>query len=117
MKRTLVKKTISALAISGLAAAGLASSAGAQGPPPDVIDATWICGPVESGGVLPPGHCINGNSKSATFTILVFEDGAFRQETGSFDPKADSRPCPHDPESPDGTFWSPVPGLFVCHHK
>lgn len=117
MKRIWKNKMMPALAISALTVAGMATTAGAQGPPPDVIDANWICGPVESGGMLPPNHCINGNSKSATFTILVFEDGAFRQETGSTNPKADSRPCPHDPESPDGTYWSPVPGLYVCHHK
>lgn len=111
MKRILTAATIAAMAI-----AGQASAAGAQGPPADVIDAQWVCGPVESDGMLPPGHCINGNSKSATFTILVFEDG-FRQETGSVNPKADNRPCRHDPESHDGTYWSPVPDLYVCHHK
>ncbi len=111
-----MKRVLAAAAISAVAVIGHGAVVGAQGPPQDVIDEQWICGPEESGGMLPPGHCINGRSQSPTFTLLVFEDGGFRQETGSVDPKADDRPCPHDPESADGTYWSPVPGLYVCHH-
>ncbi len=117
MKRTWTTNVAAAAAATAMAIVGIAPTAGAQGPPADVIDANWICGPVESGGMSPPDHCINGSSKSDTFTILVFEDGVFRAELGSFNPKADSRPCPHDPDSPDGTYWSPVPGLYVCHHN
>lgn len=107
------------LAVLSVTAACLAvtGTAAAQGPPEEVIDAQWVCGPVESGGNLPPGHCVNpGKGGGHTFTVLVFEDG-FQQETVSTNPKADSRPCIHDPEATDGTYWSPQPGLYVCHHN
>lgn len=87
-------------------------------PPQDVFDTnngTWACA---SEGGLPPAHCINVRSQGNTGVIKVFEpDARWPQESISFDPKSDSRPCPHDPAATDGTWWSPAPGLWVCHHR
>ena len=78
---------------------------------------------------LPAGHCISpGTTKrwpdaliasGGTFQLRVFDgSGNFRTaEIATFKTSADGRPCPHDPESPDGTYWEFVPGLWVCHHQ
>lgn len=90
----------------------------ADGPPMgpfDGNDQTWACGQ-EAG--LPPYHCINVKSKGNTGLIMVFSpDPRWPAEGISFDPKADARPCPHDPAATDGTWWSPFPGAYVCHHR
>ena len=91
-------------------------SAPAQAAPDyDTFDAKdgWICGAEEG---LVDGHCLNVKSKGKTWNIKVFEEGLGPQESASTDPKADLRPCPHDPSSPDGTWWEFAPGLWVCHH-
>jgi len=88
--------------------------------------AGWGC----AGAVgLPAGHCISPGTvkrwpdaliaRGGTFQLLVFDGaGNFRTaETATFKPSADGRPCPNDPESPDGTYWEFVPGLWVCHHQ
>jgi len=81
----------------------------------DDNDAAWAC---EAEAGLPPNHCINVNSQGNTGVIKVFEpDARWPQESISFDPKSDSRPCPHDPAATDGTWWSPFPGAWVCHHR
>ena len=79
-------------------------------------DAVWGCGPAAG---VPPHHCINLKSQGTTGLIKVFEpDARWPQESVSTDPASDLRPCPHDPDAdPDGTWWSPVPGLWVCHHR
>lgn len=88
------------------------------GPPQDVIKATepFVC---EADALLPLAHCINVKSQGNTGLILVFApDPGGPQESISFDPKSDSRPCPHDPDADaDGTWWSPGEGVWVCHHK
>jgi hypothetical protein len=97
---------------------GNAIAVASDGPPPDPFydnDRTWACG-TDAG--LPPNHCINVNSKGNTGLIMVFSpDPRWPAEGISFDPKADDRPCPHDPDATDGTWWSPFPGAYVCHHR
>ena len=81
----------------------------------DTNDNTWAC---EAEGELPPAHCLNIRSQGNTGIIKVFEpDTRWPQESISFDPKSDSRPCPHDPAATDGTWWTPFPGAWVCHHR
>lgn len=114
-----MKKSMIGVAICALSVVGLGSSAFAGGPPKDVIDGndnTWAC---EGEADLPPEHCINVRSKGNTGLILVLDgDPRWPAEGISFDDKADARPCPHDPMAdPDGTWWSPFPGAYVCHHK
>lgn len=90
----------------------------AAAPPQDVFDAnnnTWAC---EAEGQLPPSHCLNVQSQGNTGIIKVFEpDERWPQESISFDPKSDTRPCPHDPAATDGTWWTPFAGAWVCHHR
>jgi hypothetical protein len=86
----------------------------------------WACGPD-----FVANHCLNTNSKGRTLNIKVF-DPRGPQESASADPKADSRPCPHDaggsgpfgadPTAGDGTWWDYLYGsdmgpLYVCHHS
>lgn len=90
----------------------------AAGPDPARFDSNdaWSCG-AEAG--LPPFHCVNaGSDNGNTWLILVTNgDPRWPQESASVDAKADSRPCPHDPAALDGTWWEPLPGLYVCHHR
>lgn len=88
--------------------------------------AGWGCA-AEVG--LPAGHCISPGTvahwpddiiaQGRTFQLQVFDqDGDFvTAEIATFEASADGRPCPHDPESPDGDYWEFVPGLYVCHHR
>jgi hypothetical protein len=89
--------------------------ASAAGPNQDVFErnSAWSC------EGLPPNHCINVRGQGDTGVILVFEpDPRGPQESFSFNPKADSRPCPHDPDAEDGTWWEVGPdGPYVCHHR
>ena len=114
-----MKKLVTAIVAT--AALGLLSATaafGAEGPPIGVFDGqnqAWACA-TEAG--LPPNHCINVNSNGNTGVIKVFSpDPRWPQEGVSTDPKSNDRPCPHDPDATDGTWWSPVPGLWVCHHR
>lgn len=95
-----------------------ATSASAEGPRQEVFDdsSAWLC---EGEAGLPPYHCINAQSGGHTGVIKVFPpDPRWPQESYSVNPKADDRPCPWDPSAdPDGTWWTPVPGLYVCHHR
>jgi hypothetical protein len=88
--------------------------------------AGWGC----AGAVgLPAGHCISPGTvlrwpdaliaSGGTFQLRVFDaSGNFiTAEIATFKSSADGRPCPHDGESPDGTYWEFVPGLWVCHHQ
>ena len=97
---------------------GSAAAIASEGPPKGPFydnDRTWACGP-DAG--LPPDHCLNIKSKGNTGLIMVFyPDPRWPAEGISFDPKADRRPCPHDPAATDGTWWSPLPGAYVCHHR
>lgn len=117
--------TVGRLVGAGVAALALlgagASVVDAGGPPADVLDRndnTWGCA-AEAG--LPPNHCINLRSKGDTGVIIVLDgDDRWPQESISWNPASDDRPCPHDPGSPDGTWWSVTllnAGPWVCHHK
>src|SRR5687768_10960970 len=112
MRRTL---TILGIAIACVLATGPAAFAE---PNPDTFDdnPAWAC---ESEAGLPPNHCINAKSNGDTLNLKVFEpDPRGPQESASVNPKADARPCPHDPDAdPDGTWWEAAPGLYVCHHR
>ncbi len=76
---------------------------------------------------LPAGHCINPGTvanfgkivaNGGTFELLVFaEDGSFLTAESATFKDATNRPCPHDGEAVDGTYWQFVPGLWVCHHR
>ena len=58
-------------------------------------------------------------ARGGTFQLLVFdEEGSFvTAEIATFK-DADDRACPHDDESPDGTYWDFVEDtLWVCHHR
>lgn len=118
-RRFVVVGLLFSLVVLGVAPAALASDQSTKEA------AGWACG--ESAG-LPPGHCISPGTaknfakiaaKGGTFLIMVYDgEGNFISSEGAtFKASADSRPCPNDPESPDGTWWSPVPGLYVCHHQ
>lgn len=113
MRRILVV-VVATVALGLFAVASAAAGGPPQGPFED-SEGTWLCG--EEAG-LPPYHCINAKSKGNTGVIKVFSpDERWPQEGVSSDPKSDSRPCPHDPAATDGTWWSPLPGLWVCHHR
>ncbi len=103
-----------------LLAVAVTASVAAASDQSKKVAAGWKCG---ADGGLPDGHCINpGTPGGATFVILVFDELGNRvaTESATFQPSADGRPCPHDPESPDGTWWHPEgtpEGFFVCHHQ
>ena len=113
---------IAALMLGAMAPATLAGGATDE----EVAQAAgWGCA-ADVG--LPAGHCISpGTVKSwsdivargGTFQLRVFDaSGNFlAAEIATFMPSADGRACPNDPESPDGTYWEFVPGLWVCHHQ
>lgn len=113
IRRVLVPVALAALMVLGLAGGAVAV------PDQGKIGATeaFACGPEDA--PLPPFHCINVKSKGNTGLILVFEpDPRGPNEGVSTDPKSDSRPCPNDPDADaDGTWWSPMPGLWVCHRR
>jgi hypothetical protein len=116
---SLARLAAALVAILGLLAV-TATAAAAAGPPKEIIQQTkaWGC---EGEAGLPPEHCINLRSKGDTGVILVFDpDPRWPQESISFNPASDSRPCPHDPGATDGTWWSVSPdnaGPWVCHHR
>ncbi len=118
MKRFITTMSLMAALMLLLAPAALAGELSDQ----ETKEAAgWSCD-------LAPGHCISpGTAKNferiaangQTFQIMVYgEDGNFlAAEIGTFKTSADGRACPNDPESDDGTYWSPLPGLYVCHHQ
>lgn len=97
---------------------------GAQAAGPDAAlfddNTAWRCG-AEAG--LPAYHCVNASFGKGNTSLILVTNGDVRwpQESASWDSKADSRPCPHDPVAlaQDGTWWQPpVPGApYVCHHR
>jgi len=118
MVLTLVTMMVGAMAPTALAT---------RGADQETLEAAgWGCADVVG---LPAGHCISPGTverwpdaliaSGGTFQLLVFdESGSFRTaEIATFKTSADGRPCLHDPESPDGTYWEFVPGLWVCHHQ
>lgn len=117
-----MKKALLALAVMagvGFSPFGI-DAVRAEGPSLEVFDAndsTWACSG-DPGVALPPNHCLNAKSQGKTGVIHVFApDARWPQESISFDPKADARPCPHDASATDGTWWEPFPGAYVCHHR
>ncbi len=99
----------------------------------DKLNDQWLC---EADAGLPPGHCLNPGTghrtvadrgpegdrgPGQTFLIMVFEpagDQHFESAEGATTLDADDRPCPHDDDpAAQGTWWEPLPGLFVCHHQ
>lgn len=117
--------TFGRLAACALAAGAVlgvtAGAVSAEGPPEEVFadnDGTWLCHE-DPGSELPPHHCLNARSQGDTLVLHVFApDPRWPQESASFDPKADTRPCPHDPDAdPDGTWWEVGDGLYACHHR
>lgn len=107
---------VGAAAIFGLMVA--ATGPAVASPDQDVFDENDVAWACEAEAGLPPSHCINIQSQGNTGVIKVFEpDDRWPVEGISFDPKSDSRPCPHDPAATDGTWWSPFPGAWVCHHR
>jgi hypothetical protein len=114
-----MKRMLLVVAIVGVMATVSAGAANAGGPNQAVFEqsSAWAC---ESAAGLPPSHCVNVKSQGDTGNIKVFApDPRGPQESLSFNPKADSRPCPHDPDAdPDGTWWQvPGDGPYVCHHR
>lgn len=103
------------LAVGVVVAAPAVASAD---PPMPVFEdnPAFLC---EDEAGLPPSHCINAQGSGTSGVILVFApDPRGPQESYSTSEQADGRPCPHDPDADaDGTWWSPVPGLYVCHHR
>jgi len=115
--------TMAAMLVGAMAPTVLAVGA----PDQATIEAAgWGCAATVG---LPAGHCISPGTvtrwpdaliaSGGTFQLLVFDaSGNFKTaEIATFKSSADSRPCPHDPESADGTYWEFVPGLWVCHHQ
>lgn len=123
IRRLTMVLTLVAMMAGAMAPTALAKGATDQ----ETVEAAgWGC----AGAVgLPAGHCISPGTvkrwpdaliaSGGTFQLLVFdESGNFRTaEIATFKASADGRPCPNDPESPDGTYWEFVPGLWVCHHQ
>lgn len=124
-----MKRLSIALALAALMAVAVmpAASAGAEMSDQDRKEAAgWGC--AEAVG-LPAGHCINPSTTRTlldtgslpdTFQLLVFDgDGSFlAAEIATFKASADTRACPQDPKSPDGTYWEFIEGvLYVCHHQ
>lgn len=111
---------LAALGATTVAVATFGAGTSYAAPPADVFnnnDQAWLCFGDE-GAPVPPNHCLNANSQGNTGVIIVLEpDERGPAEGISFDPKADSRPCPHDDVEGDGTWWSPMEGVWVCHHK
>jgi len=123
MRRLTMSMTVAAMMLGAMVPATMASGmtdlARAEA-------AGWGCAAAVG---LPAGHCISPGTvkrwpdaliaSGGTFQLRVFDTaGNFvTAEIATFKSSADGRPCPHDPESPDGTYWEFVPGLWVCHHR
>ena len=116
----MIKRALIVVAVGLLLFGAGAGGAQAAGPDPVKFDnnQAWLCG-AEAG--LPPFHCVNASFGNGNTSLILVTNGDARwpQESASFDPRADSRPCPHDPAAdPDGTWWQPFPGgPYVCHHR
>jgi hypothetical protein len=109
-------RAVVGLTLSASLLTGMATTANAQ-PNEEIFegnDQTWLC---HADGFPAPSHCENIRSKGQTGLILVFSPDERGPAEGVSDATADSRPCPHDPGSPDGTWWEVVPDTYVCHHR
>lgn len=122
IRRLAMSMTVVAMMVGAMAPAALAAGATQA----TMEAAGWGCGDAVG---LPDGHCISpGTVKrwpdllftdNGTFELLVFDaNGDFVTAESATVKSADSRPCPHDEESPDGTYWDFVDDfLYVCHHQ
>jgi hypothetical protein len=114
------RRLIVVLAVMAMVMAVMAPAAFGT-PPEEVFEAKggWTC----EGDGFVGNHCLNTKSNGKTLNIKVFPpDPRGPQESASTDPKANSRPCPHDSGSDDGTWWvftNDFGGetLYVCHHS
>ncbi|NNC80667.1 MAG: hypothetical protein HKN94_11010 [Acidimicrobiales bacterium] len=111
--------TMKALVAVLLAAGTLTLGADAAGAEPreEIFqgnDQTWLC---YEDGFPAPSHCENIRSRGQTGVILVFPPDDRGPAEGVSGVRADNRPCPHDPGSPDGTWWEVIPDVYVCHHQ
>lgn len=124
IRRLTIALAAAAIMVGAIAPAALAGGATDQ---QTKEAAGWGC--AASVG-LPPGHCISPGTvkrwpdllgtNNGTFQLLVFDqNGNFvTAEIATVKTSADGRPCPHDPESADGTYWDFVDDfLWVCHHQ
>lgn len=105
-----------AVVAAAIALVSSASTASAQ-PPEQVFednDQTWMC---HDDGFPAPAHCVNVRSQGQTGLILVFPPDDRGPAEGISGPNAQDRPCPHDPDAVDGTWWEIFPDTFVCHHR
>ncbi len=123
IRRLTMALAVTAMMVGAMTPTVLAKDATDQ----ETIEAAgWGCAAAVG---LPAGHCISPGTvkrwpdalieSGGTFQLLVFDaSGNFSTaEIATFKASADGRPCPHDPESPDGYYWEFVPGLWVCHHQ
>ena len=122
-RRFTLMVAVAAIALGAVAPTTLASG---QTDQERAEAAGWGCAAAVG---LPAGHCISPGTvqrwpdaliaSGGTFQLRVFDgSGNFRTaEIASFKASSDGRACPNDPESPDGTYWEFVPGLWVCHHQ
>ena len=119
---TTARRLLTGLATTAALVAASAAPALA-GPDVDTIRDTSAFTCWDEGGPVPPNHCINTSSKGKVGVILVFPpDDRGPAEGISFDPSFADRPCPHDPDAVDGTWWQPMGPdgpmpFWVCHHK
>jgi hypothetical protein len=123
IRRFTLMVAVAAIALGAVAPTTLASG---QTDQERAEAAGWGCAAAVG---LPAGHCISPGTvqrwpdaliaSGGTFQLRVFDgSGNFRTaEIASFKASSDGRACPNDPESPDGTYWEFVPGLWVCHHQ
>ncbi|MBI2763229.1 MAG: hypothetical protein HYX54_05700 [Chloroflexi bacterium] len=124
IRRLAMAMTVAAMMVGAMAPAALA--AGGATDLQRAEAAGWGC----AGAVgLPDGHCISPGTvarwpdllftPNGTFELRVFDaNGNFVTAESATVKFADNRPCPHDEESSDGTYWDFVDNfLWVCHHR
>lgn len=115
----MTRKLCTAAAAVAIGLSTFAVGTASAGPPAEVFndnDQVWSCfDPVRPG---INDHCQNAQSQGDTGVIIVLEpDDRGPAEGISSNPKADDRPCPHDDQEGDGTWWAPGEDIWVCHHK
>ncbi len=119
----MIRRLLSTAAASGAIVVATAGTALAVGPAESTLGATpaFACSPDVP---APLFHCQNVRSQGNMGLLIVVEpDPRGPAEGITFDDRFDERPCPHDPDSPDATWWQPtdrdgnVLPFYVCHHR
>lgn len=120
----MIRRLFTTVAVTGAVTVATAGAALAVGPAEATVAATpaFACSP---DAPAPPHHCMNVRSQGKVGLLLVVEpDPRGPAEGITFDPAFDDRPCPHDPDSSDGTWWQPIDPVtgetlpfYVCHHR